>query len=128
MPGYTDKASLHKQVDDTHSYHRPKYQETMDMMEQIREATRSVGHLMVDLCPVSSELSLALTANDDACKHAIAALARHEEEPFGGGTPNTTSHPDRWDTARAVVKLWQEFPGSSIDEIIDIAKEREAGS
>lgn len=92
MPGIT-KESLHEQVDRTHDYHRPGYQETMDNMAQIRQLCKKLGHRMIDLCPISRELSTALTELDYVGMLAIAALARHEEEPEGGGTPNATSNP-----------------------------------
>lgn len=86
-----NKVDLHDQVDRSHSYHRPEFQETMDAMGELREGFRQLGHQLVDMCPFSRELSLALTNLDDANMWAIAALARHE--PDDGMAPNTTSHP-----------------------------------
>lgn len=88
-----DKESMYQQVEHTHSYHRPQHQETMDKMGWLRDQFKSVGHSVVDLCPSSREASLALTHLDQANMWAIAALARHEETPKDGGSPNTTSHP-----------------------------------
>jgi hypothetical protein len=87
---YADPASLHTQIDHIFGYHRPKYQETMDEMGLIREAFKSVGHLLVDHCPPSVDLYQAIDDLDDACKHAIAALARYEPK---GQRTNVTSHP-----------------------------------
>lgn len=84
------KDDLHDQVDMAHKYHRPKYQETMEAMGEIREAFLITGHTIINNCPISRELSLALTELDNACMHAIAALARHE--PIGQSS-NVTSHP-----------------------------------
>lgn len=84
------KAKLHEQVDRTHSYHRPDFQDTMDAMGQIRDKCKELGHLLVDVCPISRELSLALTCLDDVNMKAIAALARFEPK---GVAANVTSHP-----------------------------------
>lgn len=88
-PAFSDEAA-HNQVQQSHSYHRPNFQETMDTMGFLREHFRSLGHHIVDKVPASRERSLALTALDEANMWAIAALARHEPE---GEEPNTTSHP-----------------------------------
>lgn len=90
MPNYNDAEKLHEQVERTHGYHRPEFQETMDAMGEIRNACKALGHLLVDKCPISRELSLALTSLDDVNMKAIAALARFEPE---GERPNVTSHP-----------------------------------
>lgn len=90
----TTKEQLHEQVTRTHSYHRPEYQETMDLMGAIRERCDDLGHFIIDNCPVSRELSLALTSLDDVNMRAIAALARFEPEPHST-FPNVTSHPPK---------------------------------
>jgi len=86
----TPTAKLHDQVDRTHSYHRPNYQETMDKMAHLRGQFLNLAHEIVDLCPLSRELSLALTHMDYANMMAIASLARFEPD---GKSPNVTSHP-----------------------------------
>ncbi len=73
-----DKESLHAQVENTHAYHRPNYQETMDKMGMLRGMFLTLGHTLVDECPASRELSIALTKLDECNMAAIAALARHE--------------------------------------------------
>lgn len=87
-----NKRSLHDQVDQAHSYHRPEHQETMDTMGEIRSLFAELGHELVESCPISRELSIALHHLDDANMYAIAALERHEPDPDVPG-PNTTSHP-----------------------------------
>lgn len=87
-----DKESLHAQVENTHGYHRPEYQETMDTMGMLRGMFKALGHTLVDSCPASRELSLALTNLDECNMWAIAALARHEPD-LQSHAPNTTSHP-----------------------------------
>lgn len=87
-----DKDQLHAQVDATHRYARPEYQETMDAMSDLRDAFNALAHAVVNLCPVSREQSLALTKLDEANMFAIASLARHEPK---GEKPNVTSHPKR---------------------------------
>lgn len=88
-PAFNDEAA-HAQVDKSHSYHRPRYGETMDAMGYLRNLHAEVGHAIVNTVPASQERSLALTALDECNMWAIAGLARHEPQ---GEEPNTTSHP-----------------------------------
>lgn len=87
---HPNKDELHEQIDHNHSYHRPDYQETMNAMGAIRDKTAQTSHLLVELCPLGRELSLALKASEEVMLWAISALARNEP---AGSMPNTTSHP-----------------------------------
>lgn len=88
-PAFSDEAAR-EQVERSHAYHRPKFQETMDTMGVIREGFKRLAHDLVTNVPASRERSLALTALDEGNMWAIAGLARHEPD---GHEPNTTSHP-----------------------------------
>lgn len=74
------KADLYEQVKRTHGYHRPNFQETMDAMGELRNLFENLGSNIVNKCPRSRELSLALSYLDIANMFAIAALARFEPE------------------------------------------------
>lgn len=115
------KDQLHEQVDRTHSYHRPEFQETMDAMGQIRDTCKALGHQLVDTCPISRELSLALTKLDDVNMYAIAALARFE--PDEGKSPNTISHPNPRSLIYMALKIKSEHPEATPDDIIDYIEE-----
>lgn len=85
-----DKSTLKAQIELSHAYHRPEFQETMDAMGVLRDAFWVTANEVVERCPVSREMSLALTHLDEANMWAIAALARHEPK---GVAANITSHP-----------------------------------
>jgi hypothetical protein len=47
-------------------------------MDEVRKAAKSYAVIVVECCPRSRELSQALTALEDSCIYAIAAIARNQ--------------------------------------------------
>lgn len=58
--------------------HPPKTPEVEDGMDEVREGARWFAAVLCDCCPPSRELSMALTALEDSCMYAIAAIARNQ--------------------------------------------------
>ncbi len=70
---------LHEQVNLTLT-HRPVVNpELQSRFDTISADLRTAGHAIVDLCPPSRELSLALTSLQEARMFAVAAIALHRE-------------------------------------------------
>ncbi len=70
---------LHKQVELTLT-NRPLADLSLESrLETISADLRTAGHAMVDLCPPSRELSLALTSLQEARMMAVAAIVLHQE-------------------------------------------------
>lgn len=60
------------------AYHQPSTQDVVRKHDGIRELTGVLAEFLIDLCPESRELSLALTNLDQVCMWANAAVARHQ--------------------------------------------------
>lgn len=60
------------------AYHRPSSEDVARKHDGIREMCGTLADFLIDLCPESRELSLALTKLDEVCMHANAAIARHQ--------------------------------------------------
>ncbi len=70
---------LHEQVELTLT-NRPLADLSLESrLETISAELRMTGHAMVDLCPPSRELSLALTSLQEARMMAVAAIVLHQE-------------------------------------------------
>ncbi len=70
---------LHEQVELTLT-NRPLVDSSLESrLETISAELRMAGHAMVDLCPPSRELSLALTSLQEAIMMAVAAIVLHQE-------------------------------------------------
>ena len=67
-----------ERVAQAHSFHRADA-EKQSQHEEVREVTRKCAQRLLELCPKSRELSLALTAMQDAMMWANAAIAIHQE-------------------------------------------------
>lgn len=52
--------------------------EGIEKIEKLREAGKAYVNAMLDLCPTSRDLSLALTCVEEGSMHAIASIARSE--------------------------------------------------
>ena len=59
-------------------YHAP-FGTQADRYEFIRHATKEIAQIMMERCPESRELSLALTKLEEAVMWANAAIARNEK-------------------------------------------------
>jgi len=77
---YTPSKKLLDQVENNFHYHSPHGDQAV-RYTQLREAFRGLALHMLNLCPESRELSVALTHLEDASMWANAAIARNE--PMG---------------------------------------------
>jgi hypothetical protein len=59
--------------------HKPT-DEGIAKIEKLRAAGKEYVNAMLDLCPISRDLSLALTSLEVASFHAIASIARSETD------------------------------------------------
>lgn len=84
--------TLHDDMDNRLGFH-PGTPETAPRYELNRSAARRFAHTLIDTCPPSRELSLALTAVEDALMRANQAVAIHLS-PLGGERtdPNRTPY------------------------------------
>ena len=73
------KADLHKRVENDLTLHPPSDPAIAEAMDLVRAHGKGFAHLLIDACPESRELSLALTDVEHATQHAIAALARYQD-------------------------------------------------
>jgi hypothetical protein len=64
-------------IENTFVYHAPKADQ-LPRYEAIRNKARGFALQLVNMCPPSRELSLALTHLEEAVMQANAAIARHE--------------------------------------------------
>jgi hypothetical protein len=77
---------LHRRLDHDLTNHAPEGPHIVEAMEAVRELTKHAGHGLIEFCPVGRELSLALTALEQATMYAIAAIARQQDVvPSGAG-------------------------------------------
>jgi hypothetical protein len=68
-------AALHERVERDHTYHRPCGCR-IAKHTAIRDEARALAHQLVDRVPPGRELSLALTAIEEAVMWANAGIAR----------------------------------------------------
>ena len=81
----TQRDYLHEQVDLTLT-NKPLVDLSLESrFDTISANLRTAGHSMVNLCPPSRELSLALTKLQEARMFAVAAIALHQEDIEDGG-------------------------------------------
>lgn len=66
-------------IENNHKHHPPQTTEREEAHAKVRELTRVVGLELVDLCPESRELSIALTKLEEVMMWANASLARNEK-------------------------------------------------
>lgn len=71
--------SLHERLDHDLTNHPPADAEVVARFEAIRVEAKTLGHLLIDTCPPSRELSLALTALEQAVMYGVAAIARNQD-------------------------------------------------
>lgn len=74
------KDRLHDQVDLTLTNKPFVRKELKPRLDSISEDLRIAGHSIVELCPPSRELSIALTKLQEARMFAVAAIALHQED------------------------------------------------
>lgn len=59
--------------------HKPTA-EGIEKIEKVRAAAKAFAEVMIENCPTSRDLSLALTSMEEATFHANAAIARNETD------------------------------------------------
>jgi hypothetical protein len=77
MSTYPIPEDTEKRIDNNFQYHAPK-EGQQEKYEQIRDTAKDFAHKLVNLCPPSRELSLALTDLESLVMWANAAIARNE--------------------------------------------------
>ncbi len=75
--GEAVQAAKRKQIETAFTYHAPK-DDQPERYVALREKGKELALLMVDSCPESRELSLALTNLEQAIMWANASIARNE--------------------------------------------------
>ncbi len=75
-----DEQALLERIDRNHKHHPPSSQQRADKHEFVREITADCAKSLVETCPVSRELYLALSKMEEAMMWANAAIAREENE------------------------------------------------
>lgn len=61
------------------SLHPPRDADTGSRMDTVRASAMGFASALIDVCPESRELSLALTALEEATQWAIGAIARNQD-------------------------------------------------
>ncbi len=78
-------AETRRKIENAFTYHAPKSDQPERYLA-LREKGKELALLMVETCPASRELSLALTNLEQATMWANAAIARNESlEEAGSG-------------------------------------------
>lgn len=67
----------HDEVSDRFRFHPASTKDRQQTHELIREECGALALVLLEICPESRELSLALTNLDQVCMYANAAVARH---------------------------------------------------
>jgi len=62
------------------NYHKPKTEAVSLRCDEVRTACRRLAWELVDKCPDSRELSLALTKLEETMMHAISAIVRNQPD------------------------------------------------
>jgi hypothetical protein len=74
---YEPSKEILKRIENDFSYHPPKDNQ-YERYEQIRDKAKKFAKFLVESCPESRELSLALTHMEQAIFYSNASIARHE--------------------------------------------------
>lgn len=72
------RQALHDRVENDLMLHPPLDEATAVALNDLRSMFTEIAHHVVDVCPPSRELSLALTDIEDALQHSIAAIVRNQ--------------------------------------------------
>ena len=74
-PDPSPQERMHQRVDNDFTYHPPTVIQP-EIYESIRTIARTYAHYLIDNCPQSRELSLAITNLEEVVFWANAAVAR----------------------------------------------------
>ena len=73
-------ASLHDRIEHDLTLHTPKDDLIAERLDTIRGESRDYAHFLISFVgKPCRELSLALTAVEEACQYAIAAVVRNQD-------------------------------------------------
>lgn len=72
------KKALRERLERDFTYHPPTTEEKKEKYVAIREKAKDLAMFMVESCPSSRELSIALTELETAVMFANAAIARND--------------------------------------------------
>lgn len=75
-----EKDKLRDRVIHNHTYHSPPSEAEALKHQIVRDVTAKCALDLISLCPVSRELSIALTKMEEAMTWANAALARNRDK------------------------------------------------
>lgn len=78
MTLYPVTDSDEKRIDNNFKYHAPIIGQA-EKYEEIRLRAKAFAYMLINFCPPSRELSLALTELENAVMWANAAIARNEK-------------------------------------------------
>lgn len=73
-----DSQQLHDRVEHDLSLHSPKSADVGATLDVLRQAAKDFAHIVVDATPGCREQSLSITAIEEACQWAIAAVVRNQ--------------------------------------------------
>lgn len=73
-------SNLHERIENDFTLHPPTNPDVGHKMDYIRAAFKDLAHTVVDATPASREQSSALTKLEESLYHAIAAIARNQEQ------------------------------------------------
>lgn len=73
----SQRDELKQRVRHNHAHHPPKNDDVVSRHEFIRQITADLGENLIDTCPISRELSMALTHLEEVMTWANAAVARN---------------------------------------------------
>ena len=82
MSAYVKEQKVFDELNKRFVYHKP-FGDQSERYGHIRSFTLELATLLVDSCPESRELSLALTKLEESVMWANASIARNEEEKAG---------------------------------------------
>ena len=82
MPRYPFTEEQSNKVENNFTYHAP-FGNQPERYEELRERGKFLARMMLNLCPPSRELSLALTKLEEAIMWANASISRNEKEETG---------------------------------------------
>jgi hypothetical protein len=78
MNDYPLDKTLEARLENDYIYHAPKGNQTERYLA-IREKAKELAYVLVRNCPISRELSVALTHLDELVMNANASIARNEK-------------------------------------------------
>lgn len=73
------KAALIARVNNDFTLHPPTSEAAINTMDNLRTEFKLLALMIVEVCPISREQSLAITKLEESLFNAIASIARNQE-------------------------------------------------